>query len=251
MATLHIPYYKSDIPVVKYTGSINSGVMVIQPYQGNLMISGSLLDASNKYFNTTADHTQYIDILCKTSTGSVGSLQLPNKNNNFSWVITYSNNKYIWTNIEDIPLSKCITMSINGNMPVEITDNYKVFKYTNHYLYNVILDANIVIDIDTSNSIVKSGKNIFIIFNAGATSSTSVLNSFNKYAVNVTDTTKTNIHVNKFIPDIDTTNAPSFCLTLISAKMKSGVPDEIEVLKNVSINGTITITENLRYTATV
>lgn len=246
MATLHIPYYKSDIPVVKYTGNINSGVMVIQPYQGNLMISGSLLDVTNKYFNTTSDHTQYIDILCKTSTGSVGSLQLPNKNNN-SWVITYSNNKYIWTDIEDIPLSKCITMSINSVMPAVITDNYKVFKYTDHYLYNVILDADIVIDIDTSNSIVKSDKNIFIIFNAGTTSSTS---EFNKHAVNVTDTTKTNIHVNKFIPDIAASNN-QFCLTLISAKMKSGVPDDIEVLKNVSINGTITITENLRYTATV
>lgn len=246
MATLHIPYYKSDIPVVKYTGNINSGVMVIQPYQGNLMISGSLLDVTNKYFNTTSDHTQYIDILCKTSTGSVGSLQLPNKNNN-SWVITYSNNKYIWTDIEDIPLSKCITMSINSVMPAVITDNYKVFKYTNHYLYNVILDADIVIDIDTSNNIVKSGKNIFIIFNEGATLST---NEFNKHAVNVTDTTRTNIHVNKFIPDITASNY-QFCLTLISAKMKSGVPNEIEELKNVSINGTITITENLRYTATV
>ena len=274
MATLHIPYYRSDVPVVRYTENINSGVMVIQPHDNINYIGGTLLTPTSNYFKTSDMQSTYSSILCISSNADgikrLGSFNLPDKNNSGSYVLSYSNPtkdaKYTWTNIEDIALSKYITKSfINAKLsPSYVVDeDSNKFKYNStNYVYNVIIDADIVIDIDTSNNIVKSeSSNLFIAVNGGKSFDTSFFSdyqTFCKYTINVTDTSTTQIHISKFIPDcnfnfkeVDGKKTPRLCLTLIYRKIdntpydKSQINTFVDNTKSFYITGTITITENL------
>lgn len=274
MATLHIPYYRSDVPVVRYTDNINSGVMVIQPHDHINYIGGTLLTPTSNYFKTTDMQSTYSSILCISSNADgikrLGSFNLPDKNNSGSYVLSYSNPtkdaKYTWTNIENIALSKYITMSLNETAlspSYVIDENSNKFKYDSiNYVYNVIIDADIVIDIDTSNNIIKSeSSNLFIAVNGGESLDTSLFpnyQTFCKYTINVTDTSTTQIHISKFIPDfnfkfkttVDGKKIPQLCLTLIYRKIDNNTSydkSQINIFdtKSFNITGTITITENL------
>ena len=151
MATLHIPYYRSDVPVVRYTENINSGVMVIQEDENDHInyIGGTLLTPTSNYFKTSDSQNTYSSILCKTNDNPscLGSFDLPDKNNSGSYVLTYSNPtkdaKYTWTNIEDIALSKCFTSSNNRNTTSSLIISYKnsAFHFDNNkYVYNLLID---------------------------------------------------------------------------------------------------------------
>ena len=275
MATLHIPYYRSDVPVVRYTENINSGVMVIQPHDQINYIGGTLLTPTSNYFKTTDMQSTYSSILCISSNADgikrLGSFNLPDKNNSGSYVLSYSNPntkdaEYTWTNIEDIALSKYITMSLIKETlsPSYVIneDSNKLNYDINNYVYNVIIDADIVIDIDTSNNIVKSeSSNLFIAVNGGKSFDTSFFSdyqTFCKYTINVTDTSTTQIHISKFIPDcnfnfkeVDGKKIPRLCLTLIYRKIDNTPYDKSQIntfddnTKSFNITGTITITENL------
>ena len=270
MATLHIPYYRSDVPVVRYTENINSGVMVIQPYDHINYIGGTLLTPTSNYFKTTDSQNKYSSILCKTNDdpSCLGSFDLPDKSNSGSYVLTYSNPtkdaKYTWTNIEDIALSKCFTSSTNtisaGTGSMIISYKNSAFHFDNNkYVYNLLIDGYVDInDITTTNDIVKQNSNIFVLFNDSSASDLSSITSengginlplFYKYTANVTDTTATKKRLCKFIPDFKTTvtnKQTDICLTLITVNMKSIVPDNIHPLKPLNIVCSIMITENLR-----
>lgn len=274
MATLHIPYYRSDVPVVKYTENINSGVMVIQPRDKINYIGGDLLTPTSNYFKITDSQNTYSSILCKSSDSDgkrLGSFNLPDNNNSGSYVLSYSNPndenaKYTWTNIEDIALSKCFTSSNNLNTTSSLNISYdnSAFHFDNNkYVYNLLIDGYIYInsDIDTTNNIVKKNKNIFVLINDSSASDLSSITSenkainlslFNKYTVDVTDTTVVKKRLCKFIPDFKTTATSSqtnICLTLITADINKDkkTPTNIQNLSTISdIYCNVMITENLR-----
>lgn len=276
MATLHIPYYRSDVPVVRYTENINSGVMVIQEDEDDHInyISGTLLTPTSNYFKTSDSQNTYSSILCKTNDdpSCLGSFDLPDKSNSGSYVLTYSNPtkdaKYTWTNIEDIALSKCFTSSNNRNTTSSLNISYynSAFHFDNNkYVYNLLIDGYIYIDndIDTTNNIVKKNKNIFVLINDSSASNLSSITTennainlflFNKYTVDVTDTTVIKKRLCKFIPDFKTTATSSqsnICLTLITADIENKkTPTNIEKLSTISdIYCNVMITENLRNTS--
>lgn len=270
MATLHIPYYRSDVPVVKYTENINSGVMVIQPNDKINYIGGDLLTPTSNYFKTSDSQNTYSSILCKTNDdpSCLGSFDLPDNINSGSYVLSYSNPtkdaKYTWTNIEDIALSKCFTSSTDT---INATTGSKIISYknsafhsdnNNKYVYNLLIDGYVDIDISTTNNIVNQNNNIFVLINDSSASDLSSITAdngginlplFYKYTANVTDTTATKKRLCKFIPDFKTTatnKQTDICLTLITVNMKSIVPDNIHPLKPLNIVCSIMITENLR-----
>ena len=59
--TLHIPYYTSDAPVVRYTGSIDSGVVYTDT---NNNIQGGKLTFTDDYFNIVNGNSNRISIVC-------------------------------------------------------------------------------------------------------------------------------------------------------------------------------------------
>lgn len=274
MATLHIPYYRSDVPVVKYTENINSGVMVIQEDEDDHInyIGGTLLTPTSNYFKTTDSQNKYSSILCKTNDdpSCLGSFDLPDKSNSGSYVLTYSNPtkdaKYTWTNIEDIALSKCFTSStdtINATTGSKIISykNSAFHSYNNKYVYNLLIDGYVDIDISTTNNIVNQNNNIFVLINDSSASDLSSITAdngginlplFYKYTANVTDTTATKKRLCKFIPDFKTAKTEEqtdICLTLITVDMMNIVPDNIHPLKPLNIVCSIMITENHRPTS--
>lgn len=267
MATLHIPYYRSDVPVVRYTNNINSGVMVIQPHDNDNYIFGDLLTPTSNYFKTTESQSTYSSILCISNNSDgkrLGSFILPDKNQDGSHVLTYSNHdaKYTWTNIEDIALSKCFTSSTNT---ISTTTGLTIIPYNNSafhfdnakYVYNLLIDGYVDIDKKTTNDIVNQNSNIFVLINDSSASDLSSIKSgnggidlplFYKYTANVTDTTATKKRLCKFIPDFKTTatnNQTDICLTLITANM-SNAPNNIQQLTPLNIVCNVMITENLR-----
>lgn len=272
MATLHIPYYRSDVPVVRYTENINSGVMVIQPHDNINYIAGNLLTPTSNYFKTSNNQNTYSSILCISSNSDgikrLGSFNLPDKKQDGSYVLTYSNHettnaKYTWTNIEDIALSKCFTSStntINTTSSLIISYNNSAFHFDNDkYVYNLLIDGYIDIDIESTNNIVKQNSNIFVLINDSSASNLSLITSgndggidlplFYKYTANVTDTTATKKRLYKFIPDFKTATTndeTNICLTLITANMKNNVPNNIQQLKPLNIVCSVMITENRR-----
>lgn len=274
MATLHIPYYRSDVPVVKYTENINSGVMVIQPNDKINYIGGDLLTPTSNYFKITDSQNTYSSILCKTNDdpSCLGSFDLPDKHNSGSYVLTYSNPtkdaKYTWTNIEDIALSKCFTSSTGT---ISTATGSKIISYknsafhsdNNKYVYNLLIDGYVDIDKDiaTTNDIVKQNNNIFVLINDSSASDLSSITAdngginlplFYKYTANVTDTTATKKRLCKFIPDFKTAKTEKqtdICLTLITVDMMNIVPDNIHPLKPLNIVCSIMITENHRPTS--
>lgn len=267
MATLHIPYYRSDVPVVRYTENINSGVMVIQPHEDINYIGGTLLTPTSNYFKITDSQRDISGILCADNSNNLGLFNLPVKTQDGSYVLTYSDYNidkavYTWTNIEDIALSKYITKSFTNaklSPSYVIDEDSNKFKYNStSYVYNVIIDADIVIDIDTSNNIIKSeSSNLFIAVNGGNDlfkDFFSDYQTFCKYTINVTDTSTTQIHISKFIPDFnfkfEKNITPQLCLTLIYRKIDNTPYDKSQIktfgdTKSFNITGTITITENL------
>lgn len=272
MATLHIPYYRSDVPVVRYTENINSGVMIIQPHDNINYIAGNLLTPTSNYFKTSNNQSTYSSILCISSNSDgikrLGSFNLPDKKQDGSYVLTYSNHgtinaKYTWTNIEDIALSKCFTSSTNtisaGTGSMIISYNNSTFHFDNKkYVYNLLIDGYIDINIESTNNIVKQNSNIFVLINDSSASNLSSIKSedsgidlplFYKYTANVTDTTATKKRLCKFIPDFKTDKTKdqkNICLTLITANMENNVPNNIQQLKLLNIVCNIMITENLR-----
>lgn len=272
MATLHIPYYRSDVPVVKYTENINSGVMIIQPHDKINYIGGDLLTPTSNYFKTSDSQNTYSSILCKTNDdpSCLGSFDLPDNINSGSYVLTYSNPtkdaKYTWTNIEDIALSKCFTSSTGT---ISTATGSKIISYKNSafhfdnakYVYNLLIDGYVDIDKKTTNDIVKQNSNIFVLINDSSASDLSSITAdngginlplFYKYTANVTDTTATKKRLCKFIPDFKTTatnKQTDICLTLITVNMESIVPDNIHPLKPLNIVCSIMITENHRPTS--
>lgn len=274
MATLHIPYYRSDVPVVKYTENINSGVMVIQPHDKINYIGGDLLTPTSNYFKITDSQNTYSSILCKTNDdpSCLGSFDLPDKINSGSYVLSYSNPtkdaKYTWTNIEDIALSKCFTSSTGT---ISTATGSKIISYknsafhsdNNKYVYNLLIDGYVDIDKDiaTTNDIVKQNNNIFVLINDSSASDLSSITAdngginlplFYKYTANVTDTTATKKRLCKFIPDFKTAKTEKqtdICLTLITVDMMNIVPDNIHPLKPLNIVCSIMITENHRPTS--
>ena len=273
MATLHIPYYRSDVPVVKYTENINSGVMVIQPHENINYIGGTLLTPTSNYFKTSDSQNTYSSILCKTNDdpSCLGSFDLPDNINSGSYVLSYSNPndenaKYTWTNIEDIALSKCFTSSTDT---INATTGSKIISYknsafhsdNNKYVYNLLIDGYVDIDIATTNNIVNQNSNIFVLINDSSASDLSSIESgngginlplFYKYTANVTDTTATKKRLCKFIPDFKTAKTEKqtdICLTLITVDMMNIVPDNIHPLKPLNIVCSIMITENHRPTS--
>ena len=276
MATLHIPYYRSDVPVVKYTENINSGVMVIQEDKNDHInyISGTLLTPTSNYFKTTDSQNTYSSILCKSNDSDgkrLGSFDLPDKYNSGSYVLSYSNlndenAKYTWTNIEDIALSKCFTSSTDT---INATTGSKIISYknsafhsdNNKYVYNLLIDGYVDIDIATTNNIVNQNSNIFVLINDSSASDLSSIESgngginlplFYKYTANVTDTTATKKRLCKFIPDFKTAKTEKqtdICLTLITANMLNNAPNNIQQLKPLNIVCSIMITENHRPTS--
>lgn len=272
MATLHIPYYRSDVPVVKYTENINSGVMVIQPNDKINYIGGDLLTPTSNYFKITDSQNTYSSILCKTNDdpSCLGSFDLPDNINSGSYVLSYSNPtkdaKYTWTNIEDIALSKCFTSStdtINATTGSKIISykNSAFHSYNNKYVYNLLIDGYVDIDISTTNNIVNQNNNIFVLINDSSASDLSSITAdngginlplFYKYTANVTDTTATKKRLCKFIPDFKTAKTEEqtdICLTLITVDMMNIVPDNIHPLKPLNIVCSIMITENHRPTS--
>lgn len=272
MATLHIPYYRSDVPVVKYTENINSGVMIIQPHDKINYIGGDLLTPTSNYFKTSDSQNTYSSILCKTNDdpSCLGSFDLPDNINSGSYVLSYSNPtkdaKYTWTNIEDIALSKCFTSStdtINATTGSKIISykNSAFHSYNNKYVYNLLIDGYVDIDISTTNNIVNQNNNIFVLINDSSASDLSSITAdngginlplFYKYTANVTDTTATKKRLCKFIPDFKTAKTEEqtdICLTLITVDMMNIVPDNIHPLKPLNIVCSIMITENHRPTS--
>lgn len=274
MATLHIPYYRSDVPVVKYTENINSGVMVIQEDEDDHInyIGGDLLTPTSNYFKTSDSQNTYSSILCKTNDdpSCLGSFDLPDKSNSGSYVLTYSNPtkdaKYTWTNIEDIALSKCFTSStdtINATTGSKIISykNSAFHSYNNKYVYNLLIDGYVDIDISTTNDIVNQNNNIFVLINDSSASDLSSITAdngginlplFYKYTANVTDTTATKKRLCKFIPDFKTAKTEEqtdICLTLITANMLNNAPNNIQQLTPLNIVCSIMITENHRPTS--
>lgn len=274
MATLHIPYYRSDVPVVKYTENINSGVMVIQEDEDDHInyIGGDLLTPTSNYFKTSDSQNTYSSILCKTNDdpSCLGSFDLPDNINSGSYVLSYSNPtkdaKYTWTNIEDIALSKCFTSStdtINATTGSKIISykNSAFHSYNNKYVYNLLIDGYVDIDISTTNNIVNQNNNIFVLINDSSASDLSSITAdngginlplFYKYTANVTDTTATKKRLCKFIPDFKTAKTEEqtdICLTLITVDMMNIVPDNIHPLKPLNIVCSIMITENHRPTS--
>lgn len=271
MATLHIPYYRSDVPVVRYTENINSGVMVIQEDENDHInyISGTLLTPTSNYFKTSDSQNTYSSILCKTNDdpSCLGSFDLPDKSNSGSYVLSYSNPtkdaKYTWTNIEDIALSKCFTSSTDT---INATTGSKIISYNNSafhfdnakYVYNLLIDGYVDINKETTNDIVKKNENIFVLINDSSASDLSSITSennainlplFYKYTANVTDTTATKKRLCKFIPDFKTSTTEKqtdICLTLITANMTNNAPNNIHSLKDLNIVCSVMITENRR-----
>ena len=272
MATLHIPYYRSDVPVVRYTENINSGVMVIQPHEDINYIGGTLLTPTSNYFKTSDMQSTYSSILCISSNADgikrLGSFNLPDKNNSGSYVLSYSNPntkdaEYTWTNIEDIALSKCFTSStdtINATTGSKIISyNNSAFHFDNNkYVYNLLIDGYVDINKNTTNDIVKQNSNMFVLFNDSSASDLSSITSengginlplFYKYTANVTDTTATKKRLCKFIPDFKTSTTEKqtdICLTLITANMTNNAPNNIHSLKDLNIVCSVMITENRR-----
>lgn len=264
MSTLHIPYYRSDVPVVRYTNNINSGVMVIQPHDKINYIFGDLLTPTSNYFKTSDMQSTYSSILCISDNKRLGSFNLPDKNQDGSHVLTYSNHdaKYTWTNIEDIALSKCFTSSTNTidtTSSLIISYNNSAFHFDNaKYVYNLLIDGYVDIDKETTNNTVKQNSNIFVLINDSSASNLSSIKSengsidlplFYKYTANVTDTTATKKRLCKFIPDFKTTatnKQTDICLTLITANMSNNAPNNIQQLNPLNIVCNVMITENLR-----
>lgn len=209
--TLHVPYYTSNVPVVRFTNSLDKGIVHIE--DNNIIESGPII-TSSQYFLFDNTHSKYMDILCRTRDYKLGAFPLPVSNEKrTSWVLTYSNFNnilsYKWTDIEEVGLLKAVTMNIAADtQQITVKDTSLVLKYDNaKYTYNATLDVDIIFNnIADINNIVKSNSNVFIIFNAGSISSTNNLSdfqSFCKYTVNVTDTTARKIHISKFIPNIN------------------------------------------------
>ena len=270
--TLHLPYYTSNVPVVRFTNSLDIGIVHVE--DNNIIDSGSLI-MSSQYFLFDNTHSKYMDILCRTSDYKLGAFPLPEVGRKrTSWVLTYSNFNgilsYKWTDIEEVGLSKGVTMNINNDTPtISVNDTSRVLKYDDtNYTYNATLDLNIIFNnISDINNIVKSSSNIFIIFNADTVSSVENIvdfQSFCKYTVNVTDTTTKEIHVSKFIPSIDInyntiTNA-TYCISFVTIptadiyvdKDKHNIGTITNNMKPLSddvslqIYGTLTITENFK-----
>lgn len=273
MATLHIPYYRSDVPVVRYTNNINSGVMVIQPHDHINYIFGDLLTPTSNYFKTSDVQSTYSSILCKTNDNPscLGSFDLPDNKNSGSYVLSYSNlntknAEYTWTNIEDIALTKCFTSSTNtisaGTGSMIISYKNSAFHFDNtKYVYNLLIDGYVDINNDTTNDIVKQNSNMFVLFNDSSASDLSSITSengginlplFYKYTANVTDTTATKKRLCKFIPDFKTAKTEKqtdICLTLITANMLNNTPNNIQQLKPLNIVCSIMVTENHRPTS--
>lgn len=74
--TLHIPYYTSDAPVVRYTGSIDSGVVYTDT---NNNIQGGKLTFTDDYFNIVNGNSNRTSIVCVDNNNNkvFNSFELP------------------------------------------------------------------------------------------------------------------------------------------------------------------------------
>lgn len=271
--TLHVPYYTSNVPVVRFTNSLDKGIVHIE--DNNIIESGPII-TSSQYFLFDNTHSKYMDILCRTRDYKLGAFPLPVSNEKrTSWVLTYSNFNnilsYKWTDIEEVGLLKAVTMNIAADkQQITVNDTSSVLKYDNaKYTYNATLDIDIIFNnIADINNIVKSNSNVFIIINAGSISSTDNLSdfqSFCKYTVNVTDTTTRKIHISKFIPNININDnkstEASYCISFVTIPITEiyntddinhdidKIKTDITQLSNtVSLQtyGTLTITEGFK-----
>lgn len=270
-STLHIPYHTSNAPVVQFTNSLDKGIIHVE--SNNTIVSGPI-HTSSQYFLFDNTHSRYTDILCRTSDYKLGAFPLPEAGSKrTSWVLTYSNFSnilsYKWTDVEEIGLTRAVTMKINSNThTMSVNDDSHTLAYNaDNYTYNATLDLNIIYNsISDINNIVKSNSNVFIIFNAGTTSSTDNLSdfqSFCKYTINVTDTTTREIHVSKFIPNININSnninnatywisfvtIPTAYIYVDSGKQNiSEIIDNMNLLQNavsLQIYGTLTIAEGV------
>lgn len=256
--TLHMPYYTSNIPVIQFTDGLTTGVVHVE---NNNTIESGQIDMSETYFVTEDKNENYTSILCKTNNNKLGSFQLPDNNIFTSWVLTYGENKtYTWTDIEDIGLVKGETMSVfmNNTRTISIYGN-DVLEYCNSkYIYNATLDLDILYDNTNNNYItkisdyVKSNSNVFIIFDMGTYSSTDHITNFStlcKYAINVTDTTTTKLHVSKFIPDINVHDGWKYWITFVTMPVNGDINTIIngitQLTNDITLKayGTLTVTE--------
>lgn len=271
--TLHVPYYTSNVPVVRFTNSLDKGIVHIE--DNNIIESGPII-TSSQYFLFDNTHSKYMDILCRTRDYKLGAFPLPVSNEKHtSWVLTYSNFNnilsYKWTDIEEVGLLKAVTMNIAADkQQITVNDTSPVLKYDNaKYTYNATLDVDIIFNnIADINNIVKSNSNVFIIINAGQNPTTDNLSdfqSFCKYTVNVTDTTTRKIHISKFIPNIDINDnkstEASYCISFVTIPITEiyntdDINHDIDKIKaditqlsntvSLQIYGTLTITEGFK-----
>lgn len=271
--TLHVPYYTSNVPVVRFTNSLDKGIIHVE--DNNIIESGPII-TSSQYFLFDNTHSKYMDILCRTRDYKLGAFPLPVSNEKrTSWVLTYSNFNnilsYKWTDIEEVGLLKAVTMNITADtQQITVNDTSPVLKYDNaKYTYNATLDVDIIFNnIADINNIVKSNSNVFIIINAGQNPTTDNLSdfqSFCKYTVNVTDTTARKIHISKFIPNIvindNKSTEASYCISFVTIPITEiyntdDINHDIDKIKaditqlsnTVSLQtyGTLTITEGFK-----
>ena len=263
--TLHIPYHTSNIPVVQFTDSLDTGIVHIED---NNVIESGPLPMTHQYFMYNNTHSDYTNILCRTSDDKLGLFPLPDNTKRTSWVLTYSTFddilSYKWTDIEEIGLTKYLTMNINGTSHIDINDSLLKYNATN-YTYNAILDLVITYsNIINISDIVKDGKNIYIVFSEGSLSTTDDITdfqSFYKYTVNVTNTTTKEFHVSKFIPDIkinSTDNTANYHISFVTVQTATiyddkditKIKESIETLDidstQLQMYGTLTITEQFK-----
>lgn len=149
--TLHIPYYTSDIPVVRYTESIDSGVVYTDT---NNNIQGGKLTFTDDYFNIN-DNNNRTSIVCfdNKNNNVFNSFDLPTSTlealHTGSANLTLHNVSGYYATVNLIEYSMTITEISYDNSNNKYTINYTISKGDNTTINNSITDST-----DSNNSIL-------------------------------------------------------------------------------------------------
>lgn len=256
--TTHLAYCNSNIPVTIFSSALDNGVVC---YNSNAHdFSADKLIISDKYFKTT---TETAETLLYTDTSSnIGSLSLPDKDNNKAFLISYEGEQYIWKDINDVVTTSYYTIDVNNvnknAYTYELLLTGPSIDNMSKYEYVVMLDLDIfVTHVSEISDIVQSGEELFVTINTGTSFNLNILSSTDnlyKNAINVTSTTSPSVHVTKILQGYKfLNNQIELYLTLQQLNTNSSMTKNIynNASNNIKIIGTVTLFQYLMQNSSV
>lgn len=257
--TTHLAYCNSNIPVTVFSSALDNGVVC---YNSNAHdFSADKLIISDKYFKTTTETAE--TLLYTDPSSNIGSLSLPDKDNNKAFLISYEGEQYIWKDINDVVTTSYYTIDVNNVNKNAYTYDLLLtgpsIDNMSKYEYVVMLDLDIfVTHVSEISDIVQSGEELFVTINTGTSFNSDILNSTDnlyKNAVNVTSTTSPSIHVTKILQGCKfLSNQIQLCLTLqrlntTNSSMTENIYNNTN--NDIKIIGTVTLFQYLMQNSSV